>query len=68
MILSTISPESEVLGAPSHDVLEDWATIQWVERNLPRAEQSAVHFSRLDLRLSGIAAGLSKVAGGKADK
>lgn len=30
--LITILDESSVLGSPSHDVLEDWATIQWLDR------------------------------------
>ena len=44
--LVTISPESEVLGAPSHDVLEDWATIQWVGKEFATSQESAVHLEQ----------------------
>ena len=37
--LIDFSPATEVLASPSHDVLEDWAAVEWI------AEQFAVHGS-----------------------
>jgi hypothetical protein len=36
--LISTSPKSELLAAPAHDVLEDWALLQWLEA---RAEEHA---------------------------
>jgi hypothetical protein len=38
----TISPETtDILAAPAHDVLEDWAILQWIEQRFARHEGEA---------------------------
>ncbi len=39
------SPESTILAAPSHDVLEDWAILQWIDEQDATHHGSAVEFS-----------------------
>ena len=43
--LITLSCSSNSYGAPSHDVLEDWATIQWIENEFLEHVESIAHLT-----------------------
>ncbi|HAI86547.1 MAG TPA: AAA family ATPase, partial [Firmicutes bacterium] len=44
--LIVFSPHSDVLVAPAHDVLEDWALLQWIDEQHAIHEDSIQEFSK----------------------
>ena len=63
--LITTSPSSISFGAPSHDVLEDWATIQWIENQFLTGYGSALALAESIAGLPALRRGYRKWLGEK---